>query len=688
MVVSVERADRIAVVTVDNPPVNATSHAVRVGLMDAARQLTPDSGVDAVVLLCAGRTFIAGADITEFGGKRLEPWLGTVIDAIADAPVPWVAVIHGTALGGGLEVALGCHWRLAEPSARVGLPEVNLGIIPGAGGTQRLPRLTDPDTAIEIITGGKPIGAERALAAGIIDRLITGDRRAEGIAFARGLVGQPPRRIDPAPARDPGIDWQALRARIAARARGQESPLHALSALREAYRLPLPEGLRREREIILPLFDSPQAQALRHAFFAERAVARPRAIAGATPRPLSRIAVVGGGLMGCGIAASALAAGLQVTLVERDAAAAGMARDRIGGLIDGAVKRGLASPEEAAARKARLTATADYDATAGAELAIEAVFEEVEVKADVFRRLDEAMGPEAILASNTSYIDPREFTRGIRNPGRIMGLHFFSPAHIMRLVEVVRTPQTTPETLATGFALARSMGKVGVLCGICDGFIGNRILSAYGRLCTYLIEDGALPWEVDAAMRGFGWPMGYFEMVDMAGHQIGYARRRRLAATRDPKIRYSRLPDLVFESGREGQRNGRGWYDHSAGKPVPDPEIRAMIEAESARLGIARRSFTPEEITERILAVMANEGAAILAEGVAERPLDIDVVEMLGYGFPRWRGGPMHHADHVGPQAVLATMERVAAESPGSWQVSPLLAEIARTGGRFADRNG
>ncbi|RMH52376.1 MAG: 3-hydroxyacyl-CoA dehydrogenase, partial [Alphaproteobacteria bacterium] len=441
------------------------------------------------------------------------------------------------------------------------------------------------------------------------------------------------------------------------------------------------------REIILPLFDSPQAQALRHVFFAERAVARPRAIAGATPRPLSRIAVVGGGLMGCGIAASALAAGLAVTLVERDAAAAGMARDRIGGLIDGAVKRGLASPEEAAARKARLTATADYDATAGAELAIEAVFEEVEVKAEVFRRLDEAMGPEAILASNTSYIDPREFTRGIRNPGRIMGLHFFSPAHIMRLVEVVRTPQTTPETLATGFALARSMGKVGVLCGICDGFIGNRILSAYGRLCTYLIEDGALPWEVDAAMRGFGWPMGYFEMVDMAGHQIGYARRRRLAATRDPKIRYSRLPDLVFESGREGQRNGRGWYDHSAGKPVPDPEIRAMIEAESARLGIARRSFTPEEITERILAVMANEGAAILAEGVAERPLDIDVVEMLGYGFPRWRGGPMHHADHVGPQAVLATMERVAAESPGSWQVSPLLAEIARTGGRFADRN-
>ncbi|MEM9197396.1 MAG: FAD-dependent oxidoreductase [Pseudomonadota bacterium] len=688
MVVSVEREGPVAIVTVDNPPVNALSQAVRLGLRKAAHELTPEAGVEAVVLLCAGRTFIAGADITEFGSNRVDPPLGTVVDDIAAAPVPWVAMLHGTALGGGLEVALGCHWRLALASAKVGLPEVALGIIPGAGGTQRLPRVTDAKTAVEIVTTGKPVGAEAAHGMGIVDRLVEGDLRSAGLAFCAEIAGQPQRRMSPDPVPDPGLDWAAIWDGVAARAKGQISPLRALEAVRGAYQMPLADGLKHERAIIMPLFSDPQSLALRHAFFAERAVAKPAAIAGAKARPLSRIAVVGGGLMGCGIAVSALGAGLPVTLIERDAAAAEAARNRVGGLIEAALSRGLIDAATASARRAALSTTEDYAAAAGADLAIEAVFEDPDVKAEVFGHLAAAMGDAAILASNTSYIDPRSFTGHVPNPARILGLHFFSPAHIMKLVEVVRTPDTAPDVLATGFALAKSMGKTGVLCGICDGFIGNRILAAYGRLALYMLEDGALPADIDGAMKAFGWPMGYFEMMDMAGHQIGYARRQRMAPHRDPTVRYSRLADLVVESGREGQRTGAGWYAYPEGRrPVPDPEIAALIEAESARLGITRREISADEITERLLAVMANEGAMILEEGVAARPLDIDVVEMLGYGYPRWRGGPMQAADQAGLGAVLASMERVAAESPGSWTVAPQLRKLAETGRSFRELN-
>jgi 3-hydroxyacyl-CoA dehydrogenase len=646
--------------------------------------------VAAVVLFCRGRTFFAGADIREFDGKRRDPMLGETIDAIAAAPVPWVAVIHGTAFGGGLEVALGCHWRLAVPSAQVGLPEVRLGIIPGAGGTQRLPRVTDFRTAAELVTTGAPLGAEAAAQAGIVDRIVPeGDLRGAGIAFARKIAGQPVRRLPEAPVAAPGVDWAEARAGVVAKAKGQESPGHALDALRKAYELPLAEGLRAERDIITPLFASAQSLALRHAFFAERAVARPKGLGEAKPRPLRRIVVVGGGLMGSGIATAALSGGLAVTLVERDAELAAKARERVAGNIEAGTRRGLWDGAEAARRLARLDATDERARAAGADLAIEAVFEDRDAKAEVFAWLGAVMDGNAILASNTSYLDPRSFTAGVAEPARIMGLHFFSPAHIMKLVEVVRTPATAPDVLATGFALARLMGKTAVLCGICDGFVGNRILAAYGRLGGYLLEDGALPEEVDAAMRAWGWPMGVFEMGDMAGLQIGYANRKRLAPLRDPAMRTSRIPDLVVEAGREGQRTGRGWYRYPAGSraPVPDPEVTALIEADSARLGIARRKIPAEEIQASLRAVMANEGAAILAEGIAERPLDIDVVEMLGYGYPRWRGGPMHAADAAGLGAVLGDMERIAAASPGSWTVTPLLRDLAARGRRFADLN-
>ncbi|RMF38862.1 MAG: 3-hydroxyacyl-CoA dehydrogenase, partial [Alphaproteobacteria bacterium] len=350
--------------------------------------------------------------------------------------------------------------------------------------------------------------------------------------------------------------------------------------------------------------------------------------------------------------------------------------------------RGLIDAAEAERRRGALHTTAEFDAAGAADAAIEAVFEDVAVKAEVFDRLGRVMGKEALLASNTSYIDPAEFTAGVPGRDRVVGMHFFSPAHVMRLVEVVRTAQSSAESLATAFALARRLGKTPVLCGVCDGFIGNRILQAYGRLLTYMLEDGALPWEIDAAMRDFGWPMGFFEMVDLAGHQIGYARRQRLAAKRDPKMRYSRIPDMVFEAGREGQRNGRGWYRYAEGDrtPQPDPEVAALIEAESARLGITRRPIGAGEIQAGLLAVMANEGAAILAEGIAEKPRDIDVVEMLGFGYPRWRGGPMHAADAAGLDTVLAVMERIAEADPGSWRVSLLLRSVAEGGG-FAGLN-
>lgn len=683
MTVSIAHEGSFAVVTVDNPPVNALSHAVRVGLLAAAAALTPEAGVRAVVLVCAGRTFIAGADIKEFDAGPQPPSLGAVVDAIAAAPVPWIAAIHGTAFGGGLEIALGCHYRVGLDTARVGLPEVTLGIIPGAGGTQRLPRVADIGTAIRMVTTGKPIGAAEAAKAGILDRLVGADLRGAALGFAAEIADAPHRRLDPAPAVAHGTDWDALRRGVMEKARGQESPGFAVDALRAACTLPLAEGLVEERRIIAPLFQSPQSRALRHAFFAERAVGRPKALDGAVARPLTHVAVTGGGLMGCGIAAAALGAGLRVTLIERDDGLAEAARGRVAGLVEGGVPRGALTAAEAADRLTRLTTTARADAAAGAELAIEAVFEDAAAKAAVFTTLAAALGREAILATNTSYLDPTGFTGHVENPARILGLHFFSPAHVMRLVEVVRMPATAPDVLATGFALARAMGKTAVLSGICDGFIGNRILSAYGRLAGYMLEDGALPGQIDAAMRAWGWPMGVFEMYDMAGLQISYANRRRQAGTRDPALRYSRLADLLVEAGREGQRTGRGWYRHDGRSAQEDPEVTALIEGEAARLNRRRRSFTPEEIQARLLAVMANEGAQIVEEGIAERPLDVDVVEMLGYGYPRHRGGPMRAADDAGLPAVLATMTAIAAEDPGSWTISPLLSRLASVDGRF-----
>ena len=678
-VVTVEREGGIAWVVVNNPPVNATSTAVRAGLEKAVREV---QGADLAVLRCEGPTFIAGGDMSEFDAPAAAPHLPDVVQAIEDSETPFLALLHGNVLGGGFEIAMGCAWRIAAPGTRFGLPEVNVGLIPGAGGTQRLPRLIGLEPAIELACSGAILKAERLLELGGIDAIEEGDLLQAARAFAADLPARPVAVSQrPAIEIDPAL-IEASRAEIAKNAKGATAPLDNLEALQWAA-LPFAQGQPRERERHLALRRSPQSRALRHAFFAERRVSRPEAIEGAAPRDIAHVAVVGGGLMGAGIATALLNAGLPVTILERDAEAAEGALTRVRGLLESGLKRGKITEAQLEERMERFAAETDYAKASGADLAIEAVFEDVDVKREVFARLAAVLRPGAILATNTSYLDPREIFAGIDNPDRCLGLHFFSPAHVMKLLEIVKTPATAPEVLATGFALARRLRKVAVLSGICDGFIGNRMLAAYRREADYLLADGALPYQIDAAMRAFGLPMGPYEMQDMSGLQIAWANRKRQAATRAPDERYVTIADQLCEMGRLGQRAGKGWYAYEEGsrKPVRDPEVEALIEAYSAQQGIARRGFTEEDISARLLAVLANEGARIVEEGIAEDDAAVDMVQVHGYGFPRWRGGPMHYAAETGWEETAAVMRQVAGESPGSWVIGPL-ADRARPSGK------
>ncbi|PWE32822.1 enoyl-CoA hydratase [Maritimibacter sp. 55A14] len=671
--VSVTIQGRVAHVVIDNPPVNATSQAVRAGL-DAAVAQVEGSGAEVAILSCAGRTFVAGGDISEFGKPPALPDLPDVVTRIEASAVPFIAALHGTVLGGGFEIAMACAWRVAEPGTRFGLPEVNIGLVPGAGGSQRLPRLVGIEAAVDIACNGRMVTAETLRDLGGLDRI-----DADPVAGAEAMAADLPPRPAPVSARavHPVRDgyFAHMRAGLEKRAKGQRSPLHNLDAIAWAAELPFAEGQPKERALHLALRDTAESRALRHAFFAERKVARPDAIAGAKPREIKHVAVVGGGLMGAGIAMSALMAGLRVTLIERDDAAAESAHGNLDGLIGGAVKRGKLDDDGAEALRGRLSVSTDYADTAPAQLAVEAVFEDLEVKRVVFRDLSAAMNRQAILATNTSYLDPREIFDGIPNPARCLGLHFFSPAHVMKLLEIVRLPETAADVLATGFAMGKRMGKVAVLAGICDGFIGNRILSAYRRAADYLLADGALPHEVDAAMRGFGLPMGPYELQDLTGLQIAWANRKRQAATHDPAERYVPIADRLCEAGRLGQRAGHGWYTYAEGsrRPERDPEVERIITGYSAEAGIDRRAFSAEDIRDRLVAVMVNEGALIVEEGIAESPAEIDMVEIHGYGFPRWRGGPMHYTGEIGTDAVARSMRAVAEESRGTWRISKFL---------------
>ncbi|WP_227431692.1 3-hydroxyacyl-CoA dehydrogenase NAD-binding domain-containing protein [Tritonibacter mobilis] len=690
--VLMEVVDDIAVIAIANPPVNALSHAVRSGLDAAFAEIARRDDVKAVVIYGTDRTFIAGADIREFGKPPQEPFLPDLINRIEACTVPVVAALHGTALGGGLEVAFGAHYRVAVPNARFGLPEVTLGILPGAGGTQRLPRLAGVEFALEAITSGRQISADEALKTGVIDRISdTSDVREMGLTYARELVasGATPRRtseLSPAPVAAEVFD--AARTRLAKKARGQLAPQNCIKAVEGATRLSFAEGLANERALFQELMESDQRAALIHAFFAERQVAKVPEIKDVAPRAIDQIGVIGGGTMGAGIAVSALLAGLQVTLIERDADAVARAEANVSKTLQGSVKRGKLSQEKYdAIMGGTFRASDDYATLAEADVVIEAVFESMEVKKGVFTKLDAICKPGAVLASNTSYLDVNEIAAMTSRPEDVIGLHFFSPAHVMRLLEIVVADKTAPEVTATGFALAKRLKKVAVRAGVCDGFIGNRILSHYRKAGDGAVLAGASPFEVDRALVNFGLAMGPYAVSDLAGLDIGWATRKRLAPTRDPREVYAEFADRLCEAGHFGRKTGKGFYVYGEEGQVPNDEVLEHIAMERAAKGIAARKISEQEIVDRYMAAMVNEAARVVEEGIALRPLDVDVTLLNGYGFPRWRGGPMQYADTVGLDKILADTERFAQEDDFLWQPASLLKRLVAEGKTFADLN-
>lgn len=652
MTVTLTKRGTIGVVTIDNPPVNALGQSVRQGLLDALRETENDPTVQAVVLACSGRTFVAGADLREFGKPPVGPLLPDVLRAIEVAEKPWVAALRGTVLGGGLELAMACHSRIAMEDTLLGLPEVNLGLIPGAGGTVQLPRLVPAELALDMISGGKPIKAQKALGAGLIDAL-AGEGLLEDaveLARAKGASGDHQSTLNrPVIMVSDRAAFESKIEKIENKARGQLSPVAAASAVRDALDLSADAALTKERETFLRLKESPQSNALRYMFFAERDAGRLSRLKGLTKKEIKTVGVVGGGTMGAGIAAACLLAGLNVTMAERDASAAQAGADRVVGILSGSLKRGLISQSRLEWLERNFRSTTSYTDFATADLVIEAVFEDMEVKKSVFADLAAVARPDAILASNTSYLDVNEIARSVGHPERVIGLHFFSPAHIMKLLEIVAPDQVSDAVLASCIGFGKQLGKICVTSGVCDGFIANRIMSSYRRECEYMLEDGALPWEIDAAMVEFGLPMGVFQMQDLAGLDIAWAMRKRQAATRDPDLRYVEIADRICEKGWFGQKTGRGWYIYNGKQRSPNPEVEELVVSASSRKGITRRKMSAEHIMGRILERMQAEGQAILDEGIARCAQDIDVAMVNAFGFPRWKGGPMFIAENRRP---------------------------------------
>ncbi|WP_042297082.1 3-hydroxyacyl-CoA dehydrogenase NAD-binding domain-containing protein [Paraburkholderia bannensis] len=691
-----ELRGKVLLVTVDNPPVNALGVDVRRGLAAAIEHAEANAAVQAVLIIGAGRNFIAGADIREFGKPPQPPALPDVCNRIEASHKPVIAAIHGAALGGGLEIALAAHYRLAVAGAKLGLPEVQLGLLPGAGGTQRTPRLIGAEAALALMLSGKHIGAQEALKLGLVDRVGSSDDiLAEGLAYAQELLAahasvrrtRDAQALADRTAAQAAID--AARAETAKKSRGLFSPLKIVDCVQAALDQSFEEGQRVERKLFLECLDSPQRAGLVHAFFAEREVQKTPEAKTAKPRAIETVGVVGGGTMGAGIAVAVLDAGLPVTMIERDDASLARGRAHVEKVYDGLIAKGRMKPEAKDAILARFTGSTSYDALATVDLVIEAVFEEMGVKQAVFAELDRVCKPGAVLATNTSYLDIDAIANSVKRPQDVIGLHFFSPANIMKLLEVVVPKQVSADVVATAFELAKKLRKVPVRAGVCDGFIGNRILAVYRTAADHLMEDGASPYQVDKAVREFGYPMGPYQVVDLAGGDIGWATRKRRAATRDPKARYVQIADRLCERGWFGQKTGRGFYLYPDGARTgtPDPEVESIIRTERERAGIEPRSFSDEEILRRYMAAMINEGANVVHEKIALRPLDVDVTFLYGYGFPRHRGGPMHYADTVGLANVLADIREFAKEDPLFWKPSPLLVELVERGANFASLN-
>lgn len=686
-IVTLEKTGAIALIAFDNPPVNATSHALRQGLERCLKAAQDDADVKVIALYGKGRVFVAGADIREFGTPSKAPILPDVVTLLETSDKPVISVLHGVALGGGLEVALGTHARIGLEGLRVGLPEVTLGILPGAGGTQRAPRLTGVKTAIDIITSGRHLGAKEALEAGLIDRLTSGDPCEVAKAAAQEVLDGTltPRKTGQITVTPDAQAIAAAKEQIAKRSPHLFSPLKCIEAIEAANR-PIDEGMKIERALFEECMNSPQRAGLIHAFFAERAVAKiPEA--NATPRDIAKIGVIGGGTMGSGIATAALMAGLAVRLNERDDEALERGRATILKNLDGGVKRGKISAEKRAAAEAALTCSTRLEDFRDVDLVIEAVYENMDVKKEIFRQLDDICRDGAVLASNTSYLDINVIADQTRRPGDVIGLHFFSPAHVMRLLEVVVADKTAPEVVATGFALARKLGKIAVRAGVCDGFIGNRILTHYRKASDYLVLDGASPAQIDGALEDFGFAMGPFRVADLAGGDIGWATRKRRAPDRPAKERYSQIPDRIAEQGWYGRKTGRGYYDYSGKEPVPTPEVTEIIADERRKAGVTPRSFTDHEIVDRYMTAMVSEAARVIEDGIALRPIDVDATFLFGYGFPRFRGGPLHYADTIGAQEIVTRIKAYAKEDPYYWQVPDILLSMAHNGTTFAEMN-
>jgi 3-hydroxyacyl-CoA dehydrogenase len=691
-VVTYHRTDEIGWITVDNPPVNALSLPVRQGLKRCVQQFIADADARAAILICAGRTFIAGADITEFDKPRQDPWLPEVIDAIEASPKLIIAAIHGTALGGGLETAMACHYRCAVASARVGLPEVTLGLLPGATGTQRLPRLIGVEAALDAMISGRPLAAPAAHKAGAIDHIVPGEDLAGGAAaYARELLaaGRKPRRLSEEPltaAALPAGFFDDYRKKIAREARGFYAPAQILACVEAGVTLPYREAVSRENELFLACMGSSHSRAQRHLFFAERACAKVPDVPADTPlRPVRKVAVIGGGTMGGGIAMNFANVGIPVVLKEVDDAALGRGLDIIRGNYANSVKKGRMTQAQLEQHMALITGVTDYAGVAECDLVIEAVFENMALKKTIFGELDKVARPGAILASNTSTLDIDAIAAATNRPQDVIGWHFFAPANVMTLLEIVRGAKTAPDVIATSMAMAKTIRKTAVLVGVCFGFVGNRMFFPYVREAQRMLLEGVPPERVDRVAYDWGMAMGPHGVSDLSGLDVLEKVNQEWADKPDDPA-YCRMITVLVGQGRLGQKSGAGIYRYEGRTPVPDPEVTRLARAEADKLGIPQLEVTDEEIIERLLYSMINEGALILAEGIAMRPGDIDVVYVHGYGMPRYRGGPMRYADEVGLDRVVAAMEKYRKRyGDRYWKPAPLLAELAGKGQSFTE---
>jgi 3-hydroxyacyl-CoA dehydrogenase len=682
----------VAVITLDHAPVNALGLSVRRGVAEGMERAAADAAVSAVVLTGAGTTFCGGADVSEFGLPAMvaAPDLTDLCELVEGFPKPVIAALNGLALGGGLELAMCCHYRVALATAQVGLPEVKLGILPGAGGTQRLPRLVGPEHALNMIVGGTPVAARELAKTALFDEVVEADAVSAAVVFARHVVeaNMPLKRARDLKIQFPNAEafFDFARGAVAPLAKNYPAPARCIDAVEAAVLKPFDEGMKVERAAFAELLNSAESKALRHVFFAIRAASKiPGIPPGTAPRSIGSVAVIGAGTMGGGIAMNFANAGVPVIVLETGQAALDKGLGVVRKNYQGSLKKGRLTQTNLDKRLALITGTLSYDDLARADLVIEAVFEDMQVKKRVFETLDAKAKPGAILASNTSTLDLDEIAACTRRPGDVVGLHFFSPANVTKLLEIVRGAKTADDVLATSLAIAKQIKKIGVVAGVCDGFIGNRMLNAYFRQMDFLLDAGVMPQQIDTALEAFGFAMGPFRVSDLAGNDIGWAIRKRLYAEH-PERAFSKIPDRICELGRFGQKTGAGWYDYKPGErnALPSPVVTNIILEESGRLGLAQRKVADEEIVARALYALINEGARLLEDGIAQRSSDIDVVYIAGYGFPDFRGGPMFHADTIGLPNIVRRMRAFAkGYQPDGWQPAPLLEKLAAENGSF-----